>query len=45
MVAVRRQVSSEVRRRIPAGFPESVVDAVVSGLEASAKRLKAMPRT
>lgn len=42
LVATPRVVA-EVRRRIPAGFPDAVLDAVLTGLERSAKRLDAMP--
>ena len=42
-LAATPRVISEVHRRIPAGFPESVLDAVLTGLEVSARRLEAMP--
>jgi serine/threonine-protein kinase HipA len=37
------RVIREVNARTPKGFPESVLDSVLSGLEEAAKRLDAMP--
>jgi serine/threonine-protein kinase HipA len=38
------EVISAVQRAVPASFPQQVIDAILTGLLESAKRLEAMPR-